>query len=345
MTKDTQIESPDLIHIEATATHEGERLDRFISSFLENYTRSRVKEMIKSGCVKRDEKTIIEPNARVKPDDCYAVVLPPIKPAIPKPENIPLHIVYEDDDLVIVDKPAGLVVHPATGHWNGTLVNALLYHCGESLSGVGGVKRPGIVHRLDKETSGLMVVAKNDAAHLGLSEQFADHGREGPLTRSYTALVWGEPFPQKGKISTLVARSQKNALKMAVVKTSGREAITHYQLLEKYGTSTQKNKNDNQAVIASKIICNLETGRTHQIRLHLSHIGHPLIGDPVYGVGFKSKADSLPQEIQNSIRQLNRQALHATTLGFKHPISGNYLEFVSDLPRDIDFLEKNLLTL
>ena len=327
----------------------GERLDRFISSSLEHYTRSRVKELIKSGHVKRAEKVILEPNCRIKLGDKYDVELPPAAAAIPLAENIPLNIAYEDEHLIVVDKPAGLVVHPATGHWRGTLVNALLYHCGDSLSGVGGVKRPGIVHRLDRQTSGLMVVAKNDTAHLGLSEQFADHGRQGPLTRAYTALVWGEITPPTGTIETQIGRSPNNPLKMDVLTEGGKFAITHYETLETYGTPEISNRSamklgQNNAAV-SKITCRLETGRTHQIRVHMTHLGHPLIADPLYGTGYKTKADILPPHLQKAINKLNRQALHASLLGFSHPVTEEHLEFTSDLPSDMEKVKNLLKTL
>ncbi len=333
------------MYVQLTVSDEyaGERLDRFVSSSLEHFTRSRVKELIKTGHVARAEKVILEPNCRVKPGDLYDVELPPAAPAQPKAENIPLAIQYEDEHLIVIEKPAGLVVHPATGHWHGTLVNALLYHCGDSLSGVGGVKRPGIVHRLDRQTSGLMVVAKNDRAHVGLSEQFADHGREGPLTRAYTALVWGEILPAKGTIESQIGRSPKNPLKMGVLKDGGKFAITHYETVAKYGEAENKVKQLGGGTGAvSEVTCRLETGRTHQIRVHLTHLGHPLIADPLYGTGFKSKADGLPHALKQAIEALNRQALHATLLGFSHPVTGEHLEFTSDLPDDMKKLE-NLL--
>lgn len=342
----SQPDATEYVSIEASPEDKGERLDRFISSSLEHYTRSRVKELIKTGHISRDGKAILEPNCRIKPGDKYEVVLPPPSAPAPLAENIPLTIAYEDEHLIVIDKSAGLVVHPATGHWEGTLVNALLYHCGDSLSGVGGVKRPGIVHRLDRYTSGLMVVAKNDIAHLGLSKQFADHGRKGPLTRAYTALVWGEINPKNGTIESQIGRSPKNPLKMDVLKDGGKFAITHYETVKTYGEhllsnrANQKLGGANGAV--SKITCRLETGRTHQIRVHLTHIGHPLIADPLYGTGYKTKADTLPQHLQHAVTELNRQALHAATLGFSHPVTGEYHEFSSDLPPDMQKLE-NLL--
>lgn len=335
-------EAESTVFFTASAEHEGDRLDRFISGQMEQYTRTRVKELIKGGNISRGEKVINVPNSRVREGDIYKVDLPPAAPAFPLPENIPLKVIYEDEHLIVIDKPAGLVVHPATGHWQGTLVNALLYHCGDSLSGVGGVKRPGIVHRLDRYTTGLMVAAKNDVAHLGLSEQFADHGRQGPLTRAYTALVWGEIDPSRGTIESQIGRSPKNPLKMDVLKEGGKFAITHYETVEKYGHIDKPTRLGGGTAAVSKVICRLETGRTHQIRVHLTHLGHPLIADPLYGTGFRTKAEALSDEVQLAIQSLNRQALHATQLGFSHPVTGEYLEFSSTSPPDMESLE-NLL--
>lgn len=323
-----------LVRAEVPEGAEGTRLDRFLADLLEGHTRSRLKDLIKAGNVMRGDTPISSPNARVKAGDVYLLNLPPAASPVPKPENIPLDVVYEDDDLIVINKPVDMVVHPATGHWSGTLVNALLYHCGESLSGIGGVKRPGIVHRLDRQTSGLMVVAKNDRAHLGLSRQFADHGREGPLTRAYTALCWGVLTPPLGRIETEIARSSKNALKMAVVREGGKFAITHYETIKRYGDD-----------VASKVTCRLETGRTHQIRVHMAHLGHPLLADPLYATGFKTKASLLPKELGEAIDKFDRQALHAYLLGFEHPLSGDYLEFESELPADMRHIENLFETL
>lgn len=354
MSHEIQINEPDQLSvpcacIQAGADDQGERLDRFLSVTLPGYTRTRVKELIKSGLVRRQDKVISSPNARVKIGDVYEITLPPAAAPEPMAQNIPLTVVFEDEHLIVINKPAGMVVHPATGHWHGTLVNALLYHCGDSLSGVGGVKRPGIVHRLDRHTSGLMVVAKNDRAHWGLSKQFADHGRKGPLVRAYIALVWGGLLPLKGTVSTQIGRSSKNALRMAVLKDGGKHAITHYETMATYGhllsRKAIKGKAHSGEPLASKVICRLETGRTHQIRVHLAHLGHPLIADPLYGTGFKTKADAMPAQFKDQLEHFNRQALHAFELGFKHPITKEHLVFKTELPKKMKNIEKMLESL
>ena len=260
--------------------------------------------------------------------------MPEPEPAEPGGENIPLNIVFEDDEIIVIDKPAGLVVHPAAGHATGTLVNALIAHCGDSLSGIGGVKRPGIVHRLDKDTTGLMVVAKTDRAHQALAAQFADHGRTGPLQRGYLAFVWGAPARPKGTIDAPIDRHPKSRDRMAV-RANGRDAITHWQVLERFAGKDGK-------PVASLIECRLETGRTHQIRVHLAHIGHPLLGDAVYGTGFKTKASRLPPAAREALEGLGRQALHAYLLAIEHPKSGQRLEFRSELPADLVRLHHSL---
>ncbi len=261
-------------------------------------------------------------------------------------EPIALQVVYEDDSIVVIDKPAGLVVHPGAGNWNGTLVNALIAHCGTSLSGIGGVVRPGIVHRLDKDTSGLMVVAKTDAAHRGLARQFADHGRTGDLRRQYIALVWGEPQARAGRIETQIARHPASRTKMAAVKAGGRTAITNYETLHTYrlAASSPKGRGNNPLAL-SVVRCSLETGRTHQVRVHMAHIGTPIAGDSVYGAGFASKAQALPPEAAGALSQMGRQALHAAVLRFRHPVTGKLLAFESDLPGDIANLCETFETL
>jgi 23S rRNA pseudouridine1911/1915/1917 synthase len=320
--------------IEAGDDDDGERLDRFLAKHMPDMSRSRLKALIKTEHACLNGRTIVEPNLRVKPGEIYEITIPPAQPAIPKGEDIPLDVVYEDDWLIVIDKPAGLVVHPAAGNWSGTLVNALIAHCGKSLSGIGGVKRPGIVHRIDKETSGLMVVAKTDAAHHALAKQFADHGREGALVRSYEALVWGVPRPRKGIINAALGRKPQQRQKMGVLAKGGKEAVTHYEVLEVFGPENEP--------VASRVKCTLETGRTHQIRVHMAHIGYPLIGDPLYGTGFRTKANILPDKSRKVVEKLPRQALHACVLGFAHPENEEIMRFESPLPDDISRVLKSL---
>jgi 23S rRNA pseudouridine1911/1915/1917 synthase len=257
-------------------------------------------------------------------------------------------VVYEDDDIIVIDKPRNLVVHPAAGNWTGTLVNALLAHCGESLSGIGGERRPGIVHRLDKDTTGLMVVAKNDAAHRGLAAQFANHGKSGePFERSYLALVWGSPERPHGVIDKPIDRDPRARDRMAV-REGGRDAVTHWQVLERYGGSTSKPAGQSAKAakaaepVASLLLCRLETGRTHQIRVHLASIGHPLLGDQVYGSGFRTKSALLPSKAQAALADLGRQALHAHILRVKHPLNSEIMRFRSELPGDLARLRRAL---
>ena len=309
----------------------GDRLDRVLAARTD-LSRTRLKALILDGAVAVGPRTIRDPGYRVNAGEVIAVAVPPPEPAKPEGERIPLDIVYEDDEIVVIDKPAGLVVHPAAGHAAGTLVNALIAHCGDSLSGIGGVRRPGIVHRLDKDTSGLMVVAKTDRAHQALAAQFADHGRSGPLQRGYLALVWGAPARPKGTIDAPVGRHPKSRDRMAV-RPGGRSALTHWQVLERYPGPLLKGKAG--PPVASLIACRLETGRTHQIRVHLAHIGHPLLGDAVYGAGFKTKAAQLPPPARQALADLARQALHAYLLTVQHPKTGQKLEFRSELPPDL----------
>jgi 23S rRNA pseudouridine1911/1915/1917 synthase len=319
--------------ISAGAEDKGARLDRFLAGKIAELSRTRLKSLILEGEVEVSGRTVRDPEYRVNAGDAIAVAVPEAEPAKPAGEKIPLVIVYEDKDVIVLDKPAGLVVHPAAGNRSGTLVNALIAHCGASLSGIGGEKRPGIVHRLDKDTSGLLVVAKNDHAHRSLSEQFADHGRTGDLARGYLAFAWGAPKPERGTIDAPIARDPRSRVKMAVRK-GGKEAITHYEVLEKFSGPDGK-------PVASLIQCELETGRTHQIRVHLAKAGHPLLGDAVYGAGFQSKAALLPQKAQAALKALNRQALHAFRLAFSHPRSGKLLDFESKLPKELAALEKS----
>jgi 23S rRNA pseudouridine1911/1915/1917 synthase len=313
---------------EADASHQGMRLDRFLSLSLPELSRTRIQSLIKGGHVSSGRATIIDAKYRVKPGERFLLDVPPALPAEPGAEAIPLNIVYEDEDLIVIDKPAGLVVHPGAGHVKGTLVNALIAHCGESLSGIGGVARPGIVHRLDKDTSGLMVVAKTDKAHRALAGQFADHGRSGEMERGYLALVWGAPSRPRGTIDAPIGRHPASRTKMAVLPAGkGREAVTHWRVLATFGPK--------KAPVASLVECSLETGRTHQVRVHLAHIGYPLIGDPLYGRGFTSKLRALPEPLRGKIAALSRQALHAAHLAFVHPRSGTLLKFNCTLPPDL----------
>jgi 23S rRNA pseudouridine1911/1915/1917 synthase len=319
--------------ISADAEDKGARLDRFLAGRIKELSRTRLKALILEGEVEVSGRTVRDPEYRVNAGDEIALHIPEAEPAKPAAEKIPLDIVYEDKDVIVIDKPAGLVVHPAAGNRSGTLVNALIAHCGASLSGIGGEKRPGIVHRLDKDTSGLLVVAKNDRAHRSLSAQFADHGRTNELSRGYIAFAWGVPKPDRGTIDAPIARDPRSRVKMAVRK-GGKEAVTHYEVLRKYPGEDDK-------PVASMIECELETGRTHQIRVHLARAGHPLLGDAVYGAGFQSKAVLLPEKAQAALTALNRQALHAFRLAFSHPGSGKLLSFESKLPKELAALEKS----
>jgi 23S rRNA pseudouridine1911/1915/1917 synthase len=320
----------------------GGRLDAWLAAELSGaLSRNRIKALIESGQVSVNGDAVTEPKRKVRPDDRVEVVVPPPEDPTPLPEDIPLDILYEDDDLIVLVKPAGLVVHPGPGNWTGTLVNALIHHCGSSLSGIGGVRRPGIVHRLDKETSGVMVVAKTDIAHRGLAAQFADHGRTGPLERAYRAFVWGRPKQLKGTVDAPLGRAG-DRLKRAVKHeeaADAREAVTHYRVAARFGE-----KADGSAV-ASELECRLETGRTHQIRVHMAHIGHPLIGDPEYGAGFRTKANVLPDETRRRVTALERQALHACLLQFEHPVTGEVLHFEAPLPPDLRELKMALTAL
>ena len=306
---------------------DGERLDRVLASHVTELSRSRLKALVLAGQVTIAGTQIRDPGRKVRTDDAVAITVPQPEPAAPRAEPIPLNVVYEDDAIIVIDKPSGLVVHPAAGNWTGTLVNALIAHCGDSLSGIGGVRRPGIVHRLDKDTSGLLVVAKTDRAHRKLAAQFVDHGRTGPLERAYLAFVWGVPARPKGTIDKPIDRHPQARDKMAV-RVGGRPAVTHWEVLECYpGTGGD--------TVASLLECRLETGRTHQIRVHLAAIGHPLLGDSVYGPGFKTKASQLPQPAREALAALDRQALHAHILGLEHPVTGEQLHFRSELPADL----------
>jgi 23S rRNA pseudouridine1911/1915/1917 synthase len=312
----------------------GARLDRYLAEQTEaacaHLSRTRIKSLIEEGRVTVGGEAALSASRRLAAGETVALNVPPAKPAKPQAEDIALKVVFEDEHLLVIDKPAGLVVHPARGHETGTLVNALIAHCGDSLSGIGGVKKPGIVHRLDKDTSGLLVIAKTDAAHKGLSRLFEDHGRRLHLVREYQAFVWGVPERSHGVVAAPVGRHSIHREKMAVTSPGrGREAVTHWEMLENFG-------------VASLFACRLETGRTHQIRVHMAHIGHPLIGDKTYGAGYKTKAALLKDKARAVVESLGRQALHAGTLGFEHPITREELLFKSSLPPDLAALRKAL---
>lgn len=282
----------------------GVRLDKFLADEVEGLSRSRIKALMDAGHVTLKGAIANDASKKVRAGEAYTVSIPEVVAAEPKPQNIPLDVVYEDEDVIVIDKPPGLVVHPAAGNHDGTLVNALLAHCGDSLSGIGGVARPGIVHRLDKGTGGLMIAAKNDAAHVGLSRQFADHS----MDRAYLALVWGLPKPIRGEIEGNIGRSPKNRKKMAIVERGGKYALTRYKVIEVYGD------------VASLVECRLATGRTHQIRVHMASIGHPVIGDPLYGSGGgRGKRAKLPDAARSIVESLDHQLLYAYELGFIHP--------------------------
>jgi 23S rRNA pseudouridine1911/1915/1917 synthase len=349
-------DSSERLVITATAEDAGERLDKALARHpacaAADLSRTRLQALARQGCVSIDGAQALDPKIKLREGQLVEIALPEAVAPEPKGETIALDVIFEDDQLIVIDKPAGLVVHPAAGHETGTLVNALIAHCGESLSGIGGVKRPGIVHRLDKDTTGLMVAAKTDRAHKHLAQQFADHGREGPLERAYLAFVWGDVSSTRQVIDAPLDRDPRNREKMAVVATRrrvgetaeefeetlerGRFAITHVEALERYPAAKP---------IVTLVRCTLETGRTHQIRVHMAHIGHPLLGDPVYGSGFRTKASLLPDAAQDALLFLRRQALHAAVLGFEHPVTGEHLSFEQDWPADMERLHQALLAL
>jgi 23S rRNA pseudouridine1911/1915/1917 synthase len=322
---DAPVPGPHRFTVEAGAA--GERLDRCVTSWLPGLTRTRSKALIEGGHVARlatdhGRATMAEASHKVKLGERYEIVVPPSAAAIPEPQAIPLVILHEDADLLVLDKPAGLVVHPAPGNPDGTLVNALLAHCGASLSGIGGVRRPGIVHRLDKDTSGVMVVAKTDRAHQALAVQFAAHSIE----RAYVAIVHGAPLPRAGLIEGNVGRHPRDRQRMAVVAAGGKPAATRYQVLETFGPPTRP--------IASLVRCTLLTGRTHQVRVHLAHRGHALIGDPLYAIGRAARSARLP----DLAKAFSRQALHAQRLAFDHPVNRQRMTFETKFPHDLNEL-------
>jgi 23S rRNA pseudouridine1911/1915/1917 synthase len=335
--RDPDIEDQDALKVlTAGSDAVGRRLDQWLAEQLApELSRSRIKSLIEAGTVSVNGATALQAKLKLNDGDSISVLLPEPEPAEPEPENIPLDILFEDKDVIVINKPAGLVVHPGNGNWTGTLVNALIHHCADTLSGIGGVKRPGIVHRLDKDTTGVMVVAKNDHAHRVLAEAFADHGRTGGLERAYLALVWGAPERASGTIDAALGRSHKDRTRQAVVnenRDDARHAVTHYEVLERFGVEK------NGDATASLIECRLETGRTHQIRVHMAHIGHPLIGDSEYGAAFKTKANRLPEPLKTEVQRFGRQALHAGLLAFEHPKTVEIVHFEAELPEDMEQL-------
>jgi 23S rRNA pseudouridine1911/1915/1917 synthase len=304
------------IDVRLEPTHAGWRLDRALAATVPSLSRERLKALIRSGAVEAGGKEVRDPATKVRGEEALRVTVPEPTQAHNQPQDIPLTIVFEDEYLLVLDKPVGLVVHPAAGNLDGTLVNALLHHCGGSLSGIGGVARPGIVHRIDKDTSGLLVVAKTDVAHEGLAKQFAAHS----IDRRYLAIVNGAPNAAKGTVDAPLARSATNRKKIAIVEGNrGKRAVTHWRRL-------------NVLTDAALLECSLETGRTHQVRVHMASIGHPLIGDPVYGRSEKTHGKILKE------LRFHRQALHAAELGFTHPVNKNRLSFSSPMPPDMQEL-------
>ncbi len=316
------------LSVSVPADKVGMRLDRFLADSFDGLSRNRIQALLAEGQVTLDGDVISEAKRKVREDDSYEIVVPPPEVTILKAQDIPLNVIYEDDDIIVINKPQGMVVHPAPGNWDGTLVNALLAHCGDSLTGVGGVARPGIVHRLDKDTSGLMVAAKNGAAHANLSDQFAAHTVE----RAYKALVWGVPSPLSGKIEGNIGRSARNRKKMAVVTHGGKHAITNYRVEQAFGT------------MAALVECRLETGRTHQIRVHMANLGHAVIGDPLYGGG-ERRARGLSPVAQAILSGQQQQLLHAYLLGFKHPRDGEIMRWEDKIPNNISKISHKLETL
>ena len=341
------------------ADEAGMRLDRWLTAQIPELSRTRLKSLMDDGQVTSSAGTSVNAKHKVVEGETFSVSVPAPEAATPEPENIPLDILFEDEHLIVVNKPAGMVVHPAPGAWSGTLVNALLFHCGDSLSGIGGVARPGIVHRLDKDTSGVMVVAKSEIAHTSLVGRFQDHD----MDRRYLAVTRGAPRPLFGRIETRIDRSSSDRKKMAVVRESqrtasadwhepdgdgyverGKTAITNYRTIESFGIQDEKS----QKPAAALVECRLETGRTHQIRVHMAHINNPVVGDPVYGkfTGLKAAGDGdAHRAALTAVREFSRQALHAAVLGFEHPVTGEELFFEQDPPEDIANLIELLRTM
>lgn len=325
----------------------GQRLDKWLASVCD-LSRSRIQALINQNAVKIEGEVVTSPSRKVVADKVYSIEIPPLKDPVPKGENIPLDIYFEDEHLIVVNKPSGMTVHPAPGSASGTLVNALIHHARDSLSGIGGVLRPGIVHRIDKDTSGLLVVAKNDKTHTHLSRQFAKHS----VKRVYECFVRNQPRPHEGRIESRLARSPHNRQKQAVVKGTwgdmeasehGRHAITNYRFIKGFGLMPKAAVG---TPLVSQIECRLETGRTHQIRVHMAHSGCPLLGDQTYGRQKAFQTSKNPAEIQLNefLRGFKRQALHARSLGFIHPVTKEFMDFHSEFPADLltllEMLEK-----
>lgn len=330
--QDDDATDDDLTVLEARIEATGRRLDRALAEAFPDLSRARLQALLALGAVTVDGEPVTTASAKARAG-LYAVTVPALISATPLPQAIPLTVLYEDEDLIVIDKAAGMAAHPAPGTPDGTLVNALLAHCGDSLSGIGGVARPGIVHRLDKDTSGVMVAAKSDRAHAGLSALFATHDIE----RTYIALTRGAPNPAKGRIESRLGRSNTDRKKMAVLRTGGREAITDYVVQAVYGTPAKPGASP----MAARIACTLHTGRTHQIRVHMGSKGAPILGDATYGSG----SPAVPVRAAIAEAGLTRQALHAAVLGFVHPITRAAMRFETPLPQDMTALEALLADL
>jgi 23S rRNA pseudouridine1911/1915/1917 synthase len=326
--EDFEPDDPGVRTVEITPDEAGERLDKTLAGKLGDLSRGRIQALMATGQVSLNDQPVTDASGKAAPG-LYTLLIPPPDDPEPQGEAIPLEVLYEDAHLIVVNKPVGMAAHPGPGTPGGTLVNALIHHCGDSLSGIGGVARPGIVHRLDKDTSGVMVAAKTDAAHQGLSALFAAHD----IDRVYVALTRGAPYPRKGTITTQIGRSGFDRKKMAVLKSGGREAITHYVVEKAFGAAEKP--------LAARVACTLQTGRTHQIRVHMASKGSPCLGDPTYGSGPPAPAVRAAIEASG----LERQALHAAVLGFVHPITGEALRFETPLPADMADLDAGLAAL
>lgn len=325
------VSGEDILDLVITDEQAGQRADKALAALCPDLSRTRLQALIAQGQVFVDDEVLESASLKLEAGDAVRILMPAPVQSVPEAEDIPLAVVYEDDDLLVINKPAGMVVHPGAGNWSGTLVNALLHHCADSLSGIGGVVRPGIVHRLDKETSGLIIVAKNDKAHRHLAEQLSDRS----LSRTYFAVVLGVPFPIKGVVDRAIGRDRNSRLRMGTSGTGLRDARTHYLVAERFGEA------------CALVQCDLETGRTHQIRVHMQVLGHPLVGDPLYGpqrtaLAAKLKKGGYEPEVIEEICAFPRQALHAAALRFIHPRTQDEMEFEAEPPEDFSKLLKML---